>query len=344
MKASAEEIYGEIRVEASEQARVLAEKYGYLPYMVQRYIYMLGLEGALRLLEAFEEKLSPVIRCNNTRVNCDWLVDRLSGMGFVLRRIEWSGIGYRVVERPPRPSIGATHEYLKGYYYVHRDAAPLIPPILIHRLMEMHGYGTVLDACAGPGGKATHLAQLLAGRGVVVANDIALYRVKAIIMHMLRMRLWNIVVTWSDLRKLPGRGKKYRWILLDAPCSAEGTIMIDPGRKTRTTQRDLARIVAREIQLLDAAASILEDDGYLVYVTCSIAPEENEYVVTRILAEHGELTVTPPPVKLFNWSRGLRRFHRLVFDPRVEECVRTFPHLHGMIGSTICILHKEGRG
>ncbi len=338
----AADILRNIRVEANDYAKELARRYGYLPYMVQRYIHLLGEEGALRLLEAFERRLSPVIRCNDTRVDCEWLRDRLEGMGFRLSPIGWSrGVGYRVAGKPPRPSIGATHEYLKGYYYVHRDAAPLAPPIILYDLMG-DDEKIVFDACAGPGGKATHLAQLLHGEGVVVANDIALYRVRAIMMHLLRMRLWNMIVTWSDLRKLPAKKTRYRWILLDVPCSAEGTIMLDPGRKRRTTLRDLAAIVSREIALLDAAARITEPGGYIVYVTCSIAPEENEYVVTRVLDRHRDMDVAEPRRRLFDWSRGVTRFHRLVFDDRVERCVRIYPHLHGMIGMTICILHKTG--
>ncbi len=331
-------IIKDIRVRSvSEEAISLARKYGYRVYMVERYIRLLGLEDTKRLLDAFEKPLKPVIRCNDLRIDCDKLAFLLEDLGFRLEYIPWSIHGYRVVEEPPRPSIGATHEYLKGYYYVHRDAAPLVAALILEPSPE----DKVLDGCAAPGGKATHLAQLMKGRGLVVANDIVLYRLRALVGHVLRMGLWNIVVTWSDLRKMPRiTRKRYDKVLLDVPCSAEGAIMFDKKRKKKTTQLDLARIVAREIELLNAGLDLLKDNGILLYVTCSIAPEENEYVITRILEMRNDVDVVEPPRKLFNWSPGITRFHKLSFDDRVRKCIRIWPHIHNMMGMFMCLLSK----
>jgi len=330
-------IYREIYVDYGVLAEKIASKYGYLPYMVQRYIYMLGLNEAIKLLEAFEKKIKPVIRVNTLMIESEKLVKRLEGMGFRFKKLRWTDYAFRVVEEPDSPSIGATHEYMKGNYYVHRDAAPLIPSILL-----LHDYrGPVLDMCAAPGGKATHMAELLKREHFVYANDLVLYRIKSLIGHIMRLRHWNIRVLWSDARKLPKLlDKRFKRVLLDAPCSGEGNIMFDPERKTKTKLLDLARIVKREIELLNAGIEMLEEDGVIAYVTCSIAPEENEYVVSKILETRDDVEVVEPPVKLFNWSTGFTSFHRLVFSHEVSKCIRTWPHLHGMIGMTICLLRK----
>jgi len=337
---SNDEIYREIFVEPGELAKKIAGEYGYLPYMIQRYMYMLGVNDTYKLLEAFEKQVKPVIRTNTLLVEPRKLYSRLSDLGFILEEIRWAPYSFRVIESPDSPTIGSTHEYLKGYYYVHRDPATLIPSIIL-----VHGFrGDVLDCCAAPGGKATHIAQLLNGEYHVYANDLVLYRLRALIGHILRMKLGNIIVTWSDARKLPSLlNKRFERIILDVPCSGEGTIMIDKTRKTKTRQSDLARMVKREIELLWSGLELLEYDGLLVYTTCSIAPEENEYVVSKVIELRNDIEIVDPPVKLFNWSRGLTSFHRLKFVETTSRCIRVWPHLHGMIGLTICIITKTRR-
>lgn len=340
LKIDWKKIYSEIRIaQISSNAYRLAREYGYLPYMVERYLEIFGYNETVELLDSFEREVKPVIRCNDLFVDCKWLVNRLEMLGFKLEYIPWSIHGYRVVEKPIRPSIGATHEYLKGYYYVHRDAAPLIPPIL---MIEYGEEAEVLDGCAAPGGKATFIAQLMLGKGLVIANDLVLYRIKALVGHVLRMGFKNIVVTWSDLRKLPRLlNRRFKKILLDVPCSAEGTIMLDPSRKRKTSQIDLARIVAKEIELLRAGIELLDNNGLLVYTTCSIAPEENEYVVSKIIEEHGDIELTDPSKKLFNWSNGITKYRNIVENNELKKCIRIYPHKHGMIGMTICLLKRN---
>jgi len=340
LKINWKKIYNEIKItKMSSDAYKLAKKYGYLPYMVERYLELFGYNETIELLNSFERKVKPVIRCNDLLVNCKWLINRLEKLGFELEYIPWSIHGYRVIKQPQRPSMGATHEYLKGYYYVHRDAAPLIPSLL---LIEYGEETEVLDGCAAPGGKATHIAQLMHGKGLVIANDLVLYRIKALIGHVLRMGFKNIIITWSDLRKLPRLvNKKFKKILLDVPCSAEGTIMLDPSRKKKTSQRDLARIVTREIELLKAGIELLDNDGLLIYTTCSIAPEENEYVVSKIIERYEDIKLVEPSKKLFEWSNGIISYRNIVENRELGKCIRTYPHRHNMIGMTICLLKKK---
>ncbi len=342
MKKTWKEIIKEIRVrKVSKEALVLARKYNYRAYMIERYVRILGLEEAKKLIEAFEKPLPQAIRCNHLKIDCSELENRLTELGFVLEKVPWSIHGYRVMKEPYSPTIGSTHEYLKGYYYVYRDIAPMIPPLL---LVEKGEKDVIFDGCAAPGGKATHLAQLMEGEGLVIANDIALYRLMALISHVIRLGLKNIIVTWHDLRLLAKKIKrKFNKILLDVPCSAEGTIMLDKTRKYKTTQLDLAKIVAREIELLNSGIEMLSDNGILMYVTCSIAPEENEYVVSQVINSRNDAVVIAPQKKLFEWDKGLRYFGNHEFHWSVENCIRIWPHKHNMIGMTICIIEKTSK-
>ena len=332
------EVLKDIAVErVSSEARELAKRFGYLPYMVERYLSMLGHEETLELLNAFENlRPPPAIRVNTLRIGVDELVQRLEALGFELRPVKWCSYCLEVVKFPESPSIGSTHEYLKGLYYVYRDSAPTIPPSLApakpgHR---------VLDVCAAPGGKATHLLQQMEDVGLLIANDKARSRIPVLIAHIQRMGFRSAVVTCLDGRDLPKILKPvFDYVLVDAPCSAEGGIMYDPGRKTRTSIEDLAKLVAREIELLESGAKLLRRGGVLVYSTCSIAPEENEYVVTRVLKRFPDLDVVEPPTNLWSW--GLDGFRGLEFDKRVRRCVRVWPHRHGVEGFFVCILVKR---
>ncbi len=334
---SIKEIYEDIFVRPSNIAKNLSEKYGYLPYMIERYIRMLGFNEAKELLESFEKPLKPVIRTNTMLITPEELVTRLNDLGFTLEKIPWAPIAFRVVETPKSPTIGSTHEYLKGYYYIHRDAASLVPVILL-----MHNYeGDVIDTCAAPGGKTTYIAQMLGNKHYVIANDLVLYRLKALISHLMRMKIQNVKVLWSDARKLPILlEKKYLRVLVDVPCSGEGTIMIDPGRKIRTTLKDLAKIVRREIEILYHTIDLLEPGGILAYVTCSIAPEENEYVLNKVLEIRDDIEIISPPIKLFDWDPWLTNYLNMDFPSEFKRCIRIWPHKHRMIGFTTCLIKK----
>lgn len=338
LNISIDSIYREIYVEPGDLAVKLAKQYGYQPYMIQRYLQILGLENTIKLLDTFEKKLKPVIRVNSKLINTDKLTSRLENLGFKFEEIKWVSNSYRVVKQPDSPTIGSTHEYLKGYYYVYRDSASLLPPLLL-----TYDYrGDAIDLCAAPGGKAVFIAEEIGGENTLYANDIALYRLKTLINHLVRMKINNVKVLWSNASKLPYLiNKKFQRILLDAPCSGEGIVMLDPSRKTKTTLRDLSIIIKREIELLYSSLELLNNDGLLVYTTCSIAPEENEYVVTKILELRNDVEVIKPFSKPFNWSSGLKSFGKHVFHSDVENCIRIWPHIHNMIGLTICILSKK---
>lgn len=334
------EILKEIFVEPSEKAHELSSKYRILPYMAERYMRILGEAGAIEMLRSFEKPVKPVIRVNTLRISPDRLKSSLEDKGFKLERLPWCDSAFKIIEAPEQPSPGATLEYLKGYYYLHRDSSSLLPVLLL-----THEYsGDILDACAAPGGKTTFLAEKVYGKGIVYANDLVLRRLRSLIGHITRMRIENVVVTWSDARKISKVfNRKFGRILLDAPCSGEGRISVDPGRRTRTSIYELALMVKREIELLDSLIDMLDDEGIIAYSTCSIAPEENEYVVSKILDKRKDVEVVPPPVKLFEYSPWIKRYGGMVFHEELDKCVRLWPHVHGTFGFTTCLLRRTRR-
>lgn len=322
----------------SREAIALAKNYGYLPYMVQRYIDMLGYEDTVKLLNTFENyAFRPTILCNYLKINCRLLVERLTRLGFELEQVGWCNYSYITSKSAFKPSLGSTHEYLKGFYYVYRDAASLLPVLALSPTKGAQ----VLDLCAAPGGKSVHILLAMRDHGLLIANDISKKRLRSLTTNLFRMGFKSFIITAEDGVILPRKVNiKFDYVLLDAPCSAEGAIMFDKSRKTKTSEEDLARLVLREIKLLLSAISMAKSGARIVYTTCSIAPEENEYVITKVIEFTKEKTVDVDTPSLEIGDRGLRRFRDLEFYDKVSQCIRIWPHRHLMEGYFICVLRR----
>jgi len=322
------------RVQVSEKAFELAERYGYLPYMVQRYIDMLGFYGARELLEANEKPLRKAIRCNDFLINCSTLEKRLAAKGVILEPITYTRTGYLVREGAGK--IGFLHEYLLGYYYI-QDPASMLPV----ETLEPEPGEKILDGAAAPGGKATQIQQYTRDKSLLVAVDISRRRMRSLRSHMARMGFYNTVLIRTDLRRLPEALQKpfFDRVLLDAPCSGEGVIRRDPSRKKSRGLEDLLFLSDLQYELAVTAYKMLRPGGVLVYSTCSIGVEENEYVIDRLLHRFGGLQ---PMKQQIPGDEGITRYRNISFDDRIKLCKRLYPHKHDTEGFFICKLAKEG--
>jgi 16S rRNA (cytosine967-C5)-methyltransferase len=177
---------------------------------------------------------------------------------------------------------------------VEDEAAQLIP-----FLLDVRPGNLVLDACAAPGGKATHIAELMEDQGRIYAVDRSAGRLRAVQTNSSRLQLKSIVPIVGDLRdsswedaaaktvKTPDR-LWFDRILVDAPCSGLGVLRRHPESKWRKGQNAFARHQAVQSHILDSAARCLRPGGVLVYSTCSTEPEENEVVIDGFLRSHAE--------------------------------------------------------
>ncbi|MBS2968934.1 16S rRNA (cytosine(967)-C(5))-methyltransferase RsmB [Metabacillus sp. KIGAM252] len=146
----------------------------------------------------------------------------------------------------------------------------------------------VLDACAAPGGKSLHMAEMMEGTGEVVSLDLHKHKVKLIEEQANRAGLINISPQVMDAREAPLKlnGVKFDKILVDAPCSGFGVIRRKPDIKYAKNADDVIRLSAIQQELLDSASRLLKKGGTLVYSTCTIDKEENEEVIADFLASH----------------------------------------------------------
>jgi NOL1/NOP2/sun family putative RNA methylase len=312
--------------------RGLAEKFGVLDYMVERYVQMLGRDGAEMFLSSCLIPPKKSIRCNDLKIDCQRLQEVMEEKGFKFSRISWIPHGLLINNAPSSPSLGATLEYLKGYYYI-QGLASMLPPYALHPSPT----DTVLDLAAAPGGKTTYLSQLMHNNGLVLALEKKRNRMRGLLSNINRMGATNVVLLRGDASIAPKLGINFDKILLDAPCSGEGLLGKDPSRRTKTTLSRLREFQEEQMKLIKYAALSLKKDGLMVYSTCSVAPEEDEAVID-FAVEHIGLHVVDPKVKV--GEPGITEFKGVSFDPSVKMCRRLYPHLHGTEGFFLCLLSK----
>ncbi|HII75030.1 RsmB/NOP family class I SAM-dependent RNA methyltransferase [Sulfurisphaera tokodaii] len=320
-------------ISPSLKAISLASKYKFLSYMVERYIKIMGEEETEDFLYSCSFPLKKSVRCNDLLIECNKLEKIMENKGFKLEKVSWLKHGYIVKQYPSKPSLGATIEYLSGYYYI-QGLASMVPPYVL----DPNENDLVLDMAAAPGSKTTQLAQLMKNKGLIVAVEKSRERIKSLYSNVNRMKIKNVVLLRADARILRKLNIPFNKILLDVPCSGEGLIPEDPSRKTKTTIEDLKIFFQNQLELIDIAYNILEPGGILVYSSCSIAPEENEAVVNYIIENYGAKTD-----KIYGYpaTSGITEFNGIKFDESLRNCIRFYPHKSGTEGFFVCKIIKE---
>lgn len=199
----------------------------------------------------------------------------------------------------------------------------------------------VLDLCAAPGGKSSHIAALMKNTGVLFSNDANRDRIKAVVGNFHRLGVMNAVVSCEDGCKYKSIMTGFDRILVDAPCTGTGVISKDPSAKTSKSDVDVQRCYNIQRKLLLTAIDCLSaksaTGGYVVYSTCSILPEENEWVIDYVLKKRNVKLV---PTGLDFGSEGFVNYRQHRFHPTMKLTRRYYPHTHNMDGFFVAKLKK----
>nr|CAD7432278.1 unnamed protein product [Timema monikensis] len=247
---------------------------------------------------------------------------------------KWTKVGL-VIYSSTVP-VGATPEYLAGHYII-QGASSLLPVMALAPQENER----ILDMCAAPGGKASHIAAVMKNTGVLFANDANQERIKAVVGNFHRLGVVNSIICSYDGRKFPTIMKGLDRVLLDAPCTGTGVVAKDPTVKMSKDQVDIQRCCNLQRQLLLAAIDCVNarsgTGGYVVYSTCSILPEENEWVIDYALRKRDVKLV---PMGLDFGTEGFVNYRHHRFHPSLKLTRRFYPHTHNMDGFFVAKLKK----
>ena len=309
--------------------------YGYNEFLMERLMQIFPVVELLEFLEASEIQRPLTIRTNNLKTRRRDLAQALINRGVNLDPVgKWSKVG--LVVYSSQVPVGATPEYLAGHYII-QGASSLLP---VMALAPQDGE-RVLDMCAAPGGKASHIAAVMKNTGVLFANDVNGDRVKAVVGNFHRLGVINSVVSNVDGRKYPGIIKGFDRVLLDAPCSGTGVVTKDPSVKINKDEQDVQRCFTLQRELLLAAIDCVNaksnTGGYIVYSTCSILPEENEAVVDFALKKRNVKLVD---TGLEFGTDGFINYRQYRFHPTMKLTKRFYPHTHNMDGFFVAKFRK----
>lgn len=267
-------------------ALALSVRYGIPEWLTERWLDRMGLEQAESACRASNTVPSLTLRVNSNRLTREELLERLRQGGVAARPAIISPVGV-VLEKGQ--DVTSLPGFQSGDFYVEDEAAQLIPLILDPQPGE-----TVLDACAAPGGKATHLAELMSDRGAIYAVDRRTSRLDLLQQNCRRLGIQSIVPIAGDVRKpsewsgMVARGPnlrdgppKFDRVLVDAPCSGVGVLRRHPEAKWRKDSSAFARHQKLQAEILASMAYCLRPGGVLVYSVCSTETEETEEVINR---------------------------------------------------------------
>lgn len=293
------------------------------PLFAQRMRALLLDEGDF---EAFSEIIHTpprnFIRCNTLKITPDVLLARLRAKWMVSQPFT-EAPEIMVVESDLEPGgLGNAVEHLLGYYYIQE----------VSSMMSALALGAepgdfVLDVCASPGSKTTQIAAGMQNRGTLIANDIKIDRVAILSANLERCAVTNCVVTRLDGVGLCARLAKHDFlfdkILLDAPCSGEGTLRSSAKTFVMWNPKVVDNMGRMQKKLLVSALRCLKVGGTLVYSTCTHAPEENEAVIDFAL-KNFPVAVERVSLPLHTRS-GVDRWKQDVFHADVQKCCRIYP-------------------
>ncbi|MEM7032180.1 MAG: RsmB/NOP family class I SAM-dependent RNA methyltransferase [Chloroflexota bacterium] len=285
--------------------------------------------------DTLNRPLPTTIWTNTLRVSPQTLCDIFVQDGIELEPLTGYASGFTV----PFDIKPAHHwSYAAGLFHIQETVSML--PVLA---LNPQSGDRVLDLCAAPGNKTAQIAVALNNAGTVIANDISYRRMRASRQTLERLGLVNVATTTCDGGNFPQAAGYFDKILVDVPCSAEGTYRKDRKVVRKTKMHKRYREGGVQLALLRKAIALCRPGGRVVYSTCTFAPEENERVVNTILAEFGSevIRIVPWPISQFQTSPGLTEWQGQTFASALQNTTRIWPHHNDTGGFFIAVLEKK---
>jgi 16S rRNA (cytosine967-C5)-methyltransferase len=297
-------------------------------WLAARWLQELGAAEAILLASALLEPAPFSVRVNTLKTDRNRFLQALAVAGHRAIPTRYAPEGVTLTVRAAAVLPGDA----EGWYQVQDEASMLIAPLLAPRAGEQ-----LLDACAAPGGKTTHLAALAGNRSAIIALDLHPQRVRLVEQGAARLGCSGITARTWDLTIPPPfvAPASCDGVLVDAPCSGLGVLRRNPEARWRLRPADIVVLAERQAMLLNQAAPLVKPGGRLVYAVCTLTPEETDRQVAAFLTHHPDFRLVP--------LDGLvpEHWHELLDG---QGCLRTWPHRHGLDGFFAARLARDAGG
>ncbi|OAG30801.1 ribosomal RNA methyltransferase Nop2 [Nematocida sp. ERTm5] len=317
-----------------EETRLSATEATYNDYLLQKITELFNKEEKEAFMIASDQKRPLTIRVNTLFDKRAAIMKKLVNRGVNIDGIQWNDCS-AVVYNSDVP-IGATPEYLAGLYILQSPSSSLAVIALDPQENEV-----IVDMCAAPGGKTTHIAALMNNTGTIYANDVSEERALSLAANLQRMGVSNTIVTVMGGRGLPYTNVNR--VLLDAPCSGTGVLSKDPAAKRNKDAKVIKQLQYKQMALILKAFDMLNPknpESILVYSTCSILVEENEYIVDYLLKKRKNAKVVETNLPI--GKEGFKSYRGWVFHPSLKNTRRFYPHIHNTDGFFVAKIRKTG--
>lgn len=271
----------------TDLVRRLGILYSFPDWIIQIWLEQIGEEDTTQLCQWFNQSPSIDLRVNPLRVSREEVELAMQAAGVEVKQMSQLPQALRLTG-----SVGAIEKlpgFQEGWWTIQDSSAQLVSYLLNPQPGEI-----VIDACAAPGGKTTHIAELMTDRGKIWACDRAASRLKKLRANAQRLQLSSIEICTGDSRNLPQFINLADRVLVDAPCSGLGTLHRRPDIRWRITPERIEELTRLQGEILSQAATWVKPGGVLVYATCTLHPQENEAVIQSFLESHPHWQIAIP--------------------------------------------------
>lgn len=250
-------------------------------WLVKRWVAQYGYS---RTKAMCEENLQPSVqtaRVNEYVSSTEEVMERLTAEGFAVEASRHLPMALK----SRKGNLAHSQAFQEGYLTI-QDESSMLVALAVNPLLDEK----ILDACAAPGGKTTHMAERMQNSGEITALDIHKHKIKLIEENASRLKLTNIRTKRLDAREAKSHfpPESFDRILVDAPCSGLGVLKGKPDIKYRKSEADIERLAEIQLDLLDSVSGLLKKGGQLVYSTCTVDQKENRDVARAFLNTHTE--------------------------------------------------------
>ncbi len=263
----------------------IAINFSHPRWLVARWIKEYGVEIARDICAANNLHPPLTLRVNTLKTDLEKLASQLKNLGVDFRSTPFSPVGLILKKASV---LWDENQLSQGHYYIQDEASQIISSLL-----EVKPGMTVLDACASPGGKTTHLVQLMKNQGQILALDLTISKTKILQENCRRLgaSIVNIICADSTSTLPCQPAVFFDRIIVDAPCSGLGTLHRHPDIKWRRQPEDIERLSLLQLALLENLANYLKKGGIMIYSTCTMTKEENDSVVEKFLRRHKDFVL-----------------------------------------------------